>query len=146
MANQYRGQVDLSIEGADETVNVYRLQYDGNALVELEEVMGMAINDLVQNHIKLMDGFKFRRAALFYGLQKDPRGKKLTLIQCGQMIASDQGKKIHEAILQGVFMALGFDYRKSLAEREALIAAGKDPDADEEQKPKDSDDPLDPED
>jgi len=119
MANKYRGQVELTIDGEDETQNVYTLHYDGNALVEIEDVMGYPMSSLVTDKVALMDGFKFRRAALFHGLQRDRQGRKLTLKQCGELVASDQGKEIARKIIKGVFLAMGHDIDKLEAEAAA---------------------------
>ena len=109
MANRYRGQVELSIEEEDESVCTYKLHYDGNALVDIEEAMGYPINVLIKDKSELMDGFKFRRAALFAGLQRDPRGRRLTLKQCGELVASAQSTMIAKTVLRGIFLALGAD-------------------------------------
>jgi hypothetical protein len=124
VANPYRGQVELRLEGENEEVTLYKLWYDGNALVEIEEAMGMPINTLIKDHIELMDGFKFKRVALFHGLQRDPRGKKLSLKDCGQMVASPQAKEISHAVIRGVFLAMGVDLDKHLAAHEAEEADG----------------------
>ncbi len=131
MANPYRGQIDLRIEGEDDEAKVYKLHYDGNALVELEEVMGLPINVILRDKIELMDGFKFRRAALYYGLQRDPRGKKLTLRECGEIVSSPQGRDIHYTCLRGVFLAMGMDVEK---EQKKLEKEQKELDAEAEGK------------
>lgn len=119
MANKFRGQVELRIEEEDESVTVYKLHYDGNAIVEIEEAMGYPIGVLINDKPELMDGFKFRRIALFAGLQRDPRGRKLTLKQCGEIIASSQASEISHVILRGVFLALGADIDKAKESIEA---------------------------
>jgi hypothetical protein len=133
VANPYRGQVELRLEGENEEVTLYKLHYDGNALVEIEDAMGMPINKLIKDHIELMDGFKFKRIALFHGLQRDPRGRKLTLKDCGQLVASPQSKDISHAVIRGVFLAMGVDIDKQLAKQES-----------EQEEDGDPNDPLEP--
>ncbi len=137
MANKFRGQVELRIEEEDESVTVYTLHYDGNALVEIEEAMGMTINTLITDRTDMMDGMKFRRVALYEGLRRDPRGRKLTLKQCGELVASSQGREIAHCVLRGIFLALGADIDKAKEEAEAAEQAAATKDS-----KKGDDDPL----
>ena len=126
--NRYRGQVALSIEEEDGSIKEYTLHFDGNALVDIEDAMGYPINTLIKDKPELMDGFKFRRAALHAGLQRDPRGRKITLKQCGELVASSQATAIAKAVLRGMFLALGADLSKleETAEAEEQAAAAND--------------------
>lgn len=117
MANPYRGQVELSINNSDGSVNVYKLHFDGNTLVELEEVMGVPINVMISRTPEIMMGHRFLRTALFHGLKRDAQGKKLSLAKCGELVGSDQHDEIRETVIQGVMLALGHDYKEALKKR-----------------------------
>lgn len=116
MANPFRGEVELRLKGDNDEETVYRLIYDCNTLVEIEEAMGKTVTQLLANGCEAMTGYKFLRMALFQGLQRDRAGKKLTLRQCGDLIGSPQQGVIAEAIMRGMQLALGVKPDKAPAD------------------------------
>lgn len=121
MANPYRGEVELQVENEAEELKCYTLIYDGNALVEIEEALGVSMGAILRDP-EMMNAFRFQRTALYQGLRRDPKGRKVTLTQCGELICSPQRAKILHAVTRGIFLAMGVD----IDAPEVKAAAGED--------------------
>jgi len=96
MANAYRGVVDIDI--GDTTK---QLRYSLNDLIELEDLRGKPIGELLTNGA----GLGFLRDAIFVGLRYD-KSTKLTRLGVGDMIDPGKIKYLSDTVARGLGLAL----------------------------------------
>ena len=117
MANKHRGQATVAIGGHEK-----KLQYDFNAIAELEDMRNKSISALVQD---LQDGdmrFGFIRDALYCGMLWSNRGKRgFTKHAIGALMDSEELQGYSEAIAKCLMGAMGVseeDIANAMAEAE----------------------------
>lgn len=97
MANKQRGYVEIELD------KVRQIRFDLNALVEVEEALGVTFDKLQEAAAK--GGMKVMRKVLWIGLKQEDAD--LTEHQVGAMIDASNVGKVSEAISEAFGAATG---------------------------------------